>query len=614
MMGPNASMRASRLLVAAMYIVYVASFAWSIAVPDTARDAYIAHGIRVGTFLPLEGPVLGVPSAVHFGPLWYYLVSVPLWVSDTWIAFVLFQGIVCGLKFPLAWHCGRRLAGDRFGLAWAGVLALPGWATLEGLVPFNASAVAAASLGVLAAWLHARDRAASVSSMLLLGLAVGIALHAHPSTAPLFLLGVEALYRARRSGRRNVLAAFAYLGGVAILFVPYFASQAIAGWPDFATARGYVAAQLAPGRILLTPELLAAQLYQGPRFAAFDLARWPEAAAVALGAAISLLALVASVFACRGAPALRRIFAAFALATLALLPWVLLLRANTPFYFMNVVAPAAGGAFAAGIAALSLRWPRACPEKALACIALALQLAILVGLARNVREGGHGTSAQALDVKDSRTTQVFPDIWFPAVDRAALGDMLCRHAPIALHAGAAFVEDRSVGTDAIFSCGAAGRVTLGGSAATPHLVGLTLAEWKALGVEPPCRTGSLGLVATPGPIAPTAPRAIADGARYFPRDVSRAPDTDGMATLETEGPGFLVVSNFLYGYERLSAVTVSSAGADVAPAFAHEVSRAYVAPANAGRVEWRIRYRSSTRGALDAVFVPAASLARGHGC
>src|SRR5262249_22862930 len=107
----DSKVRAGPLLVAALYLVYVASFAWSIAVPDTARDAFIAHAIRHGEMLPLEGPVLGVPSAIHFGPLWYYLVSVPLWLSDSWIAFVLFQGAVCGLKFPLAWHCGRRIAG-----------------------------------------------------------------------------------------------------------------------------------------------------------------------------------------------------------------------------------------------------------------------------------------------------------------------------------------------------------------------------------------------------------------------------------------------------------------------------------------------------------------------
>jgi hypothetical protein len=608
-----AEVRLGRVLVAALYIAYVASFAWSIAVPDTARDAFIAHGIRHGLAYPLEGPVLGVPSAIHFGPFWYYLVSLPLWVSDTWMAFVLFQGMVCALKFPLAWHCGRLLLGARFGLLWCAVLALPGWTTMEGMIPFNASAVEAASLGVLAAWLHARERPGSWKAMLLLGLALDVALHVHPTTAPLAVMGLAALYWSWR-GKENLGAIIlAFFAGAVVLFIPYFVSQALAGWPDMMSARGYVTTQLGIGKILLAPRLLLSQFYDGPFFAAESLARWPSPAPTVLGGAVTILAILAC-----AAAAFRRegkqspVFIIFVGATLALLPWLLLLRPNTPFYFMNVIAPFASGAVAAGLDRLPVARLRG--AMALAGIALVTQVTVLFGIAANANEGGHGAAAQVLDVKNSALSEVLPDIWFPAIARADLGGLLCANIPLAAHGALAFIEDRSVGTDAIYSCDGAKAIDLGGTGSRVHLVGLTVGEWKSLGIEPPCRVGSLGVVASPGPFGDTPPQAIAEGSRYFPRSVSFVPVLDGTLRLSSSGPGCLVVSNPLYGYERLEEVSVSQGGRDVAPSFAHIVSRVYAAPSREETTEWVVRYRASSSSAIDIVFVPASAVTAVHGC
>ena len=606
--------RLGPVLVGAFYLTYILSFAWSIAVPDTARDAFIAHGIRHGELWPLEGPVLGVPSAIHFGPFWYYLVSLPLWLSDTWMAFVLFQGVICGLKFPLAWHCGRRIGGAALGLAWAALLALPGWATMEPVVPFNASAVEAAAFLVLLAWLNTREKPGSVAAMLLLGLAYGVALHAHPTTAPLVALGVAASYRAWRSRARFAACVAAYLAGSTILFVPYLVSQALNGWPDLSSAQGYVATRLAPASFLLAPQLLFGNLYGGPRFVALDLAQWPRTAATALGCGMLAISTIALVGAFRAERPHRVIFGAFAAATLVLLPWLLILRPNTPFYFMNILVPATAGFIAMGWVAAFARWPRAHAEVLLACGALALQAMALVGIAGNVRDGGHGTSVQVLDVKDFRRGETDPDIWFPALDRAALGRALCQRRPVALHAALAFVEDRSVGTDALFACGDARQVSLGGGVVPSHLVALTVPEWRELGMDPACRVGSLGLVMTPGPVAPLAPQRIADGRRYFPRDVARVADSGQEETIVTAGPGILVVSNFLYGYERLAAVTATANGAAVAPAFEHAVSRVYVTPPGSGRVEWRIAYSATSPSAIDIVFIPESALRSRGAC
>ena len=285
----------ARVLVAALFLAYVAAFAFSLSIPDTSRDAFIAYGIRHGVSYPLEGPYLGIPSAVHLGPLWYYLVAIPLWVSDSWLAFVLFQGILCGLKFVLAWHCGRKLVSERFGLLWAAALALPGWTTMEVMIPFNASAAETASLLILAAYLHCRDHPDSRGAIFMLGLAIGAAPHAHPTIAPLAITGTARGTSLVEDGCAPHLAILRAGCGALVLFAPYIASQAINGWPDWSSARGYVASQFSFSQLLLAPQLLFAQVYSGPRFAVEDLAGWRHELAAAMGAACLALIVIACV-------------------------------------------------------------------------------------------------------------------------------------------------------------------------------------------------------------------------------------------------------------------------------------------------------------------------------
>jgi hypothetical protein len=603
-----------RALVAALFLAYVAGFAWSLSIPDTSRDAFIAYGIRHGLSYPVEGPFLGIPSAVHLGPLWYYLVAIPLWVSDTWLAFALFQGVLCGLKFVLAWHCGRKLVSERFGLLWAAALALPGWTTMEVLIPFNASVAETASLLILAAYLHCRDHPDSRGAIFMLGLAIGAALHAHPTTAPFAVMGLFAVHRSWKMGVRPISQFFVLVAGALVLFAPYVASQAINGWPDWSSARGYVASQLSISQLLLVPQLLFAQLYSGPRFVVEDFAGWPHGLAAALGAvcvALTVIACVATLL--RSERTDIRILAAFAGVTLALVPWLLLLRPTTPFYFLNVLAPATAGVVAMGAETIAKWVPRFRFDVASAGSLIVLQVIVLVGIARNVEQGGSGTSAQALDVKDFRGTQSFADIWFPAAGRRVLGNILCRSRPVTLHGALAFVEDRSVGMDGWFECASSEFVALGGSAGSRHLVGLTHREWRMLDIEPPCAAGSLGIVSTSGPFWPEGGVPIAEGSRYFPRVVATGSGKEITARLATSGAGFIVVSNILYGYERLDAISVFHGDKEVKPIFADAISRAYAAGPGDMSVEWRFVARATSRAAVDIAFIPVGAAAA-HAC
>src|SRR5688572_21874734 len=168
---PLFSAPAALLVVVLLMAAYVAGYAWSAPHTDTADELMRAYEIRHGIAYPLEGPPLG--QVLHVGPIWFYLTAVPLWIWHSWLGAALFMGLVCSLKFPLAYHCGRKLVDRDFGVLWAMALAFPGWTAIEQLIFLNPNGVAAAMLAALAIALPGFAHPASITRCALFGLVLG---------------------------------------------------------------------------------------------------------------------------------------------------------------------------------------------------------------------------------------------------------------------------------------------------------------------------------------------------------------------------------------------------------------------------------------------------------
>lgn len=590
-------------MVGSLWLVYAAGYAWSVGVPDTARDVFMAYRIRHGLEYPLEGPVLGIPHAVHFGPVWFYLLAAGLWIRDSWLALVLFEGFFCGLKFPLAYHCGGKLLGPRFGMLWAAALLLPNWSSLEPLVPFNPNAIGAACFAVLALALRCAEVSSKWWHVVLLGLAIGFAIHVHPTTFPVALLALAA-YRWRRTGREIVATTVLLAGGAAALFVPYLVSQALSGWPDWQGARHYMSSQIGLGAIARLPELISGEVFWGPRIAAQYVAGWGESASLAIGAFVSILAaLPFALVRLERHREVRGLLWTFAASGIALSAWVLLLRPGTPFYFTYVVMPALAGVIALGVH-MAIRLSRPAPFAfGAALVALALGIGITAGAGMKSEAGGGEMHARVLDVKEGGAHAPFVDVWFPARHRQALGEMLCAGETVtSLHGVLAYVEDRSVGLDALFACGRIDNLVLGGAKAGRHWVGLTKRDWQTLGMAPDRWLGPVG-IARVEPVALSPAVAIADGRRYFPREVSSAAAVKSNSSFPARADEAIVVSNFLWGYERLDRVSVTADGVPTTPSASSPVSSVYrVDAARRASVTWHLAMES-TAPVADVVIV-----------
>ena len=591
-------------LVLLLFAAYVAGYAWSAPHTDTADELMRAYEIRHWLRFPLEGPPLG--QVLHLGPVWFYLVSIPLWVRDSWLAGALFVGAVCGLKFPLAYWCGTRLLDRNFGLLWAAALFVPGWASLEQLVFLNPNAVATAVLLVLALSIRAWDRPA-LASFFALGLALALAAHIHPTAAPVALLAVPIFVRYRRNGGSLSLAAAVFACAFALLFVPYVVSQAMQGFPDLQSASGYVEQQVALGNVLNASSILWNYVVAGPAVIAEYLMGWTRASANALGLGTALaygaaiaLALIA------GQPRARRLALETLAALIVFAAWAGILRPTTPFQFTWVLGPVFGALLALGLWALWQRRALRAPVAIAVAAFVLADAATMRAIALQVRDGEGRLPSRIMDIKGRLPAAEYRDVWFPARAHAPLGALLC-HAPkpANLHGHLAYVVDKDLGLDMLFACRRRDGISLAGSQGGSQFVGMTRPFWRALGAKPDCWIGSLGISLRAFVPGAQPAIAIASGATYLPRRPSGAPVRTLTYSFPATRDSAVLVTNLLGGYEYFRIVSAQLGDEAPRPVASNDLSALYAAPKGSGvDATWSLRVEASNPDGIDVVEIP----------
>ena len=583
-------------------VAYTAGYAWSAPNTDSADELLRAYEIRHAIAFPLEGPPLG--NVLHLGPVWFYLTALPLFVSHSWLSAALFIGFVCSLKFPLAYHCGRKLLDADFGVLWAAAMFVPGWSTIEQLVFLNPNGVAMAMLAALAIALPGLERPASLGRCAALGLTLALAVHVHPTSLPVFILALF-LLRARRGAGAPIAPALAAMAaGFAVPFLSYGVSQAAGGFPDWGNASTYVAQQMSLANVVNTPAVVVAYFGGAATMGQYVLG-WSAATALAFSISIASLAALSSTALFAGSRARTRL-AQLAVALALTAAWIACARPTTPVQFTWALTPIVGALIALGLWSLAQRARPLRPVVlAMAIVAIAFNLAVARALAMMAREGEASLPSLILDTKGGLPHRLYRDIWFPAHAHRELGRALCAaKGPASLHGHLAYVIDKDLGLDLLFECNDRSGVALAGSGPTLHHFGMTRPFWRALSAAPDCWIGSLGLSRSAAPLAPRAAIALADGSTYLPRRPSgRAIES---VTLAVEAPADrgVMLTNVLGGYEHFRMLAASVGGVAVVPAAENDLSALYRAPAGAtGSVSWTFRFEATLPDAVDVVSI-----------
>ena len=595
------------LILVALTAIYTGSYAFSIAIPDSTRDIYIARAISVGESFPLEGPVLG--DAVHGGPVWFYLLAIPLWFYNSWLVAALFAGAIAGLKYLLAYVCGSHLVDRRFGLLWAAALALPGWQTIEQIAFTNANVAQTCVLASLYFGIRMRERP-SLSRAFALGIAGGLAFHGHPTTLPVIPLSL-AVAIAASPPQRRARTALVFLVGSVTPFTPYLASQLLHGFPDFATGMGYVETKAGFSQIANAFAIVRSTAFDGPilitRYVigVEESLLWVVKAVVACFVVAMVVAALWAARRAAGGPALW-----FVAAVAIFAASIAYLRPTTPVYFAYVLIPALTALLALGVHALSRGAAGTTLVSAFAVLAMSLHALVTWRIGAAIYQGV-GTLPDVGNIVTSASSEPSTNVWFPAYAHDASGLFLCRKGDHSVvHGPLAFLTDMNLGVDSLIGCGRITDVQLSGTAHADraHWIGLPKSFWSAAGLRPSCWIGPLGLAEASLKLAPADGIAPASPKAFLPRPFLRGPLQERSIVFTAPGRQVLVLTNVIPWYMPWRVLSVHANGREVSPLTSTSVAQLYALPGatSLDAVKWEAVFAAVDASKIDAVTVESS--------
>lgn len=537
----------------------------SVGIYDTHRDLYFAQSIAQGTEFPLNGPALS--GRGHLGPLWFYLLALPLWLFDNAVAVPVTTALLGALKYPLAYVLGRHFGGARLGLIFAAAFLFPGWSSFTLMALTHSTVVETALLaGALTTLFYRRKTTAGAA--ILLGLMVGLMFHAHPTTLILAAVMVF-LSLIKAQGWKKRLGHLGIVGLVSFLFLtPMLIGQALHGFPDLSTLTLYGKTEPSWPSLHRMEELLASLLLYGGGYVVRFWLEWPllwcKVFLWALGGTL-LWVLIGVVRVVYRHPARRWWIVALLIALLVQTAYVLLLRSITPFWMVFAHLP-----ILAALCAVGLEEGIGIKKIGRPLTIATLVLWVGVSLAGTLLFWGRNP----YDVIDTPKPgwQTLMNICYAEPlgggrrvkvarisfdDLYRLGEKLCQ--PVTLYGHYAGFVDESFGVGAARHCGRKDQIALGGKAdPSTAWIGLRDYAWTQIGLEPEEWLGTLGIIRPESVAGNAEPLLIGNPHIYPPHNESITAETFEV-TMETPPNRAVLIS------VRLGGVKVKEAWLGEAP-------------------------------------------------
>jgi len=545
-------------LLVLLTAVTVVPFAFAPLHLDGMRDLVAAWDIVRGARLPLAGPVIN--ESVHLGPVWFYILAIPLAISHSLTITLLFVGGLAALKFWLAEAIGRKAVDTRFGLLFAAALAIPGWSLLTPII-FTHTALIETTMLAVAYCLLRLAQGGSQRWWLSLGILQALALHAHPVTVLLLVLLPPVCWMrfTRDDCKHAHELLWIGLGIIAglLAFLPSLVFEAERNWKGFEQLGRFASGHNPTAEVLAAPSLWYGIAVRGPDMlfshlaapVAGEIARW-------LWIALLLAALLGCIRAARLVSKRRALLVTLVVICISLL-LLATLRDRTTYYMALAWIPFWSVLIAFG-------WWSLVRKSAGLVIAGAATLCIIGGVSVVQRMEQGFVQLPIMSVHDVRL--VSPDFGLPVIPAWRLeqfGHDLCTNpVPTVLHGPLGQSYDSVLGLPGRMACGDTPWVTVGGGAAevaAVHLLGLTPAQLRGLGWQDAGWSEAFSL-APSRIIAASGTSVLADGSVYpFRTRQSSVPPTQKF-TFEAAQSELIMSSNLFGAYEASEVVTIDANG------------------------------------------------------
>lgn len=591
--------------LALLMLWHALPYAWATVTLDTARDLHAARQIAAGEWLG-RGPIFN--GLFNLGPIWFYLLA-PIWAitkSAAWT--LLWAGLLASLKFPLAYRMGRAVEGHELGLMFALVLAMPSWSALGAVFPTHTAMVECAVLAQLLLMWRLSHGAPS-RYWLALGLAAGLALHAHPSAV--FVLILLPLVLWQRFRRFSFWRECAGLLGAIVLgllpLLPMLWVEAREGWPSAQRTTAFAAESGSSFAIFQVFKLLRGTLWFGPIDALsmatnFSWVRgllWIPLLLLIAGLVARLRGLTSST-----TPAPTRIGSVvLVLMTIIVIALMLVAaRSYAPYYMVLVLLP-----LAAAVAAWILR---ALPAQYL--LRWLLLIPVLAGSWVLIGSADRGLAsinvARLSNVRSDETNRIEAAL-LSAWELDALRRNLCDHpGPLVLHGYLAALFDGALMAEQAANCAAGASLQFSGSAAAnaQHWLGLPPLMAQQLGISSGSHWRDT-IKQQVQPLWPLQPLSPADPLHYPHHAASGALLADQIWRVRSESANVLITTDLLFPY-RVNRVEHVLANGQPARRIAEmNITQVWLCSDCAdGAIDWEVQGRSNDAQTLDIVAISTA--------
>lgn len=539
---------------------------------DLARDVFTALRIVEGEAYPLVGPVL--TGSFHLGPVWYYALALLLALTGGgWLPTMLAVAACAAAQVPLAYLAGKAIHGRRMGMAWAALLVVPGWQTLNFLMPSHPLLAVPSMLAFLLCAARFRHRP---KRRYLFGMALAfvLALHAHPACLVLGWAGLIVCLRALRRGECRIADLAGAAAIVVLPLLPMLYWDAARGFADLGAARTYAGRIDLGGNLANVPALFEGVAYGGLRYWFGVMLGWPHARIASTLAATALLLLPAGAGLLRLASSARPLVLLALALTAATFLGVAAMRDITPFYMATPLQVALTGLLGLGFAGLGPSRPASVLRGSMIAAAFAASCLVAAGCARFQVRGAFPFGWLPLADVKSAPSPTAPLLLMPAYAMDASGRFLCSQPAPSVHGAYAAHVVMNYAIEMRLSCGRSEVLAGGDEAGRQHWLGLSRAVFAQLDVEPERRLGPLGLV----PARPLGPaRAIPALAQpSYPAYVApRTPKRELRTQVELGAGEHLVISDIASMFGDGVEIEARVDGRRLAPEARDRVSAVY---------------------------------------
>lgn len=532
------------LMAVAFHVAASANGALTI---DSSRDLYWAAQIARGEALPFIGPPVG--SINLLGPAWFYLLAGVWSVTGSISSYLGLVGLLVAIKYPLAFWIGDRFGGAKGAFFTVCACAAPGLSTYQWIsASHSQGAETALWLCIALSVLVSEGRRVSFLSALL-GFAVAIAFHAHPTTALLWPLLAMPWLKLDKTHRIRTL--IAGVSGFALLFLP--SMVAIISPPAPEASQINAAGVSGIGGSIGASLILLANVLWGQTEAVvrtFSSRALPHF--VALPMLIAYFAVVTlGLLVSLKTPTGRRFVLLATFGLLLLMVALAMLRNHIPFYMCYSALPPLVLLAAYGLSNVHGQIQHRGVKATVAVIAT-LPLLVHSSLAMGLMERGRaGWLISSLPVHSNMAEPASAERFETLFNARSLDQFarwLCaQRSTVSLHSDMVAWYDLSVGLAQRRHCPARSPLIAQGGD-TNAWIGLPVKIWRDLAIEPQHRFGGYGITAASAVIAPATAMSAVTGQTYPPRYgdmVSGARAAPWTTHIETPSDSLLVVSHML---------------------------------------------------------------------